>query len=242
MLDLLWTQGRIMVAGRQGQQRVWDLAERCLPAWAPTRRPPEREVVRLATQRSLRALGVATARDIDRSSTAGRYPGLGSVLAGLQRSGQVEQVHLADNGTERPGPWYVHTDDLPLLERLQSGDWQPRTTLLSPFDNLVINRERTERLFGFQFRLEIYVPKAARRYGYYVLPILHGDQLIGRVDPSFDRTAGQLVVNAIHAEPDAPAAAGPAVATALQELATFLGATGVDLRQPPPGVWRTGFA
>jgi uncharacterized protein YcaQ len=242
MLDLLWTQGRIMVAGRQGQQRVWDLAERCLPAWAPTRRPPEREVVRLATQRSLRALGVATARDIDRSFTAGRYPGLGSVLAGLQRSGQVEQVHLADNGTERPGPWYVHTDDLPLLERLQSGDWQPRTTLLSPFDNLVINRERTERLFGFQFRLEIYVPKAARRYGYYVLPILHGDQLIGRVDPSFDRTAGQLVVNAIHAEPDAPAAAGPAVATALQELATFLGATGVDLRQPPPGVWRTGFA
>ena len=212
------------------------------PAWAPTRRPPEREVVRLATQRSLRALGVATARDIDRSFTAGRYPGLSSVLAGLQRSGQVEQVRLADNGTERPGPWYVHADDLALLERLQSGDWQPRTTLLSPFDNLIINRERTERLFGFQFRLEIYVPKAARRYGYYVLPILHGDQLVGRVDPALDRTAGRLVVNAIHAEPDAPASAGPAVATALQELAAFLGATGVDLRQPPPQVWRTGFA
>jgi uncharacterized protein YcaQ len=242
MLDLLWTQGRIMVAGRQGQQRVWDLAERCLPAWAPTHRPPEREVVRLATQRSLRALGVATARDIDRSFTAGRYPGLSSVLTGLQRSGQVEQVRLADNGTERPGPWYVHADDLPLLERLQSGDWQPRTTLLSPFDNLIINRERTERLFGFQFRLEIYVPKAARRYGYYVLPILHGDQLIGRVDPALDRTAGRLVVNAIHAEPGAPASAGPAVATALQDLAAFVGAAGVDLRQPPPQVWRTGFA
>jgi uncharacterized protein YcaQ len=231
MLDLLWTQGRIMVAGRQGQQRVWDLAERCLPSWAPTRRPPEREVVRLATQRSLRALGVATARDIDRSFTAGRYPGLSSVLAGLQRSGQVEQVRLAADGTERTGPWYVHADDLALLERLQSGDWQPRTTLLSPFDNLIINRERTERLFGFQFRLEIYVPKAARRHGY---------QLVGRVDPVFDRAAGRLVVNAVHAEPDAPASAGPAVATALLELAAFLGATGVDLRQPPPQVWRTG--
>jgi uncharacterized protein len=242
MLDLLWTQGRIMVAGRQGQQRVWDLAERCLPPWAPTRRPPEREVVRLSAQRSLRALGVATARDIDRSFTAGRYPGLPSVLAGLQRSGQVEQVRLTADGAERPGPWFVHADDLPLLDRLESGDWRPRTTLLSPFDNLIINRERTDRLFGFSFRMEIYVPKAARRYGYYVLPILHGDRLIGRVDPALDRATGRLVVHAIHAEPDAPASAGPAVATALGELAGFVGATGLDLRQPPPEVWRTGFA
>jgi uncharacterized protein len=242
MLDLLWTQGRILVAGRQGQQRIWDLAERCLPSWAPTRRPPEREVVRLAAQRSLRALGVATARDIDRSFTAGRYPGLGPVLAGLQRSGRVEQVRLTANGHEQPGPWYVHTDDLPLLDRLRSGDWQPRTALLSPFDNLIINRERTERLFGFHFRMEIYVPKAARRYGYYVLPILHGDRLIGRVDPALDRASGRLVVNAIHPEPDVPPSAGPAVATALEELAAFVGATGVDLRQPPPKVWRTGFA
>ena len=242
MLDLLWTQGRIMVAGRQGQQRIWDLAERCLPPWAPTRRPPEREVVRLSAQRSLRALGVATARDIDRSFTAGRYPGLPSVLAGLQRSGQVEQVRLTADGAERPGPWFVHADDLPLLDRLESGDWRPRTTLLSPFDNLIINRERTERLFGFSFRMEIYVPKAARRYGYYVLPILHGDRLIGRVDPALDRATGRLVVHAIHAEPDAPASAGPAVATALGELAGFVGASGLDLRQPPPEVWRTGFA
>jgi uncharacterized protein len=242
MLDLLWTQGRIMVAGRQGQQRVWDLAERCLPPWAPTRRPPEREVVRLSAQRSLRALGVATARDIDRSFTAGRYPGLPSVLAGLQRSGQVEQVRLTADGAERPGPWFVHTDDLPLLDRLESGDWRPRTTLLSPFDNLIINRERTERLFGFSFRMEIYVPRAARRYGYYVLPVLHGDRLIGRVDPALDRATGRLVVHAIHPEPDAPASAGPAVATALGELAGFVGATGLDLRQPPPEVWRTGFA
>jgi uncharacterized protein len=242
MLDVLWTQGRIMVAGRQGQQRVWDLAERCLPSWAPTRRPPEREVVRRSAQRALRALGVATARDIDRSFTAGRYPGLTSVLAALQRSGQIEQVRLAANGSDPPGPWYVHADDLPLLDRLQTGDWQPRTTLLSPFDNLLIDRERTERVFGFHFRMEIYVPRAARRYGYYVLPVLHGDQLVGRVDPALDRATGRLVVHAIHPEPDAPASAGPAVATALQELATFLGATGVDLRQPPPPVWRAGFA
>jgi uncharacterized protein len=242
MLDVLWTQGHIMVAGRRGQQRIWDLAERCLPRWAPTRRPPEREVVRLATQRSLRALGVATARDIDRHFTAGRYPGLTSVLAGLQRSAQVEQVRLVDDGTERPGPWYVHADDLPLLERLQAGGWHPRTTLLSPFDNLIIDRDRTERLFRFHFRMEIYVPKSARRYGYYVLPILHGDQLIGRVDPALDRARRRLVVNAIHPEPNASASAGPAVATALHNLAEFLGAEDIELRKPPPPIWRSGFA
>jgi len=242
MLDVLWTQGRVMVAGRQGQQRVWDLAERWLPPWAPTRRPPERAVVRLAVQRSLRALGVATARDIDRHFTAGRYPGLTAVLAGLERDGRVERVRVADDGTEWPGPWYVHADDLPMLERLEAGDWRPRTTLLSPFDNLIIDRERTQRLFGFHFRMEIYVPRAARRYGYYVLPVLHGDRLIGRVDPAMDRRRGRLVVNAVHAEPDAPAAAAPAVAAALEDLAAFLGADRVELRQPPPERWRGGFA
>jgi uncharacterized protein len=241
MLDVLWTQGRIMVAGRQGRQRVWDLAERVLPPWTPTRRPPEREVIRLAAQRSLRALGVATARDIDRHFTAGRYPGLAAALTSLERSGRVERVRLAADGAGPPGPWYVHADDLPLLERLRAGNWRPRTTLLSPFDNLIIDRERTERLFGFRFRMEIYVPKAARRFGYYVLPILHGDRLIGRVDPAMDRASGRLVVNAIHAEPDAPAAAGPGVAAALQELAAFLGADGVDLGQPPPERWRGAF-
>jgi uncharacterized protein len=239
MLDLLWTQGRILVAGRQGRQRVWDLAERVLPAWAPASRPPEREVVRLAAQRSLRALGVATARDIDRHFTAYRYPGLEGVLAALERAGRVERVRVAADGGELPGPWYVHADDLPLLERLEAGDWQPRTALLSPFDNLLINRERTQRLFGFHYRMEIYVPKAARRYGYYVLPILHGDRLVGRVDPAMDRRSGRLVVHALHAEPDAPAAAGPAVATALQDLAAFLGADGFDLRRQTARVWRS---
>jgi uncharacterized protein YcaQ len=90
--------------------------------------------------------------------------------------------------------------------------------------------------------MEIYVPKAARRYGHYVLPVLHGDRLVGRVDPAMDRARGRLVVNAVHAEPDAPAAAGPALAAALQELAAFLGAEGVELRQPPPRAWRDGFA
>ena len=242
MLDVLWTQGTIMVAGRSGGQRLWDLAERWLPDWTPTGRLPEREVVRRSAQRSLRALGVATARDIDRHFTQGRYPGLDAVLAGLERAGRVERVRVAADGVEWPGPWYVHADDLPALERIQAGAWRPRTTLLSPFDNLIIGRERTERLLGFRFRMEIYVPKAARQYGYYVLPVLHGDRLVGRVDPAMDRRTGRLLVHAVHAEPDAPAAAGPALAAALHELAAFLGADQVELRQPPPPVWRSALA
>ena len=102
----------------------------CRPGPRPAARPSARS--RLAAQRSLRALGVATTRDIDRHFTAGRYPGLAATLAGLERAGRIEQVHLSSNGAEHPGPWYVHADDLPLLERLRSGDWQPRTALLSP--------------------------------------------------------------------------------------------------------------
>ncbi len=100
---------------------------------------------------------------------------------------------------------------LPLIEALKGGAWEPRTTLLSPFDNLIADRARTEQLFGFRFRIEIYVPKAKREYGYYVLPILHGDALIGRVDPAYDRNEQRLVVNAVHAEPGQGPETGPAV-------------------------------
>ena len=82
--------------------------------------------------------------------------------------------------------------------------FRPRTTLLCPFDKLIADRDRTEALFGFRYRLEIYVPKAKREYGYYVLPILHGERLPGRIDPLFERKTGVLRVHAVHWEADAP--------------------------------------
>src|SRR5690606_34301964 len=108
------------------------------------------------------------------------------------------------------GPWYVHRDDLPRLEglrSLRSGAWQPRTELLSPFDNLICDRQRTELLFDFHYRMEIYVPKAKRQYGYYVLPILHGDRFVGRLEPKLDRQHKRLHILSLYAEPDAPAEA-----------------------------------
>ena len=102
------------------------------------------------------------------------------------------------------------------------------------------DRNVCRHLFDFFFRLEIYVPVAQRRWGYFVLPILHGDRLIGRIDPRFDRASGVLNVHAVHAEDDAPASAGAAVARALHELADWLGAREVVFtdRARVASVWR----
>jgi uncharacterized protein len=244
MLDILWTQGKVVVAGRSGIQKLFALADGWFPEWTPRRPISEREVIRRAAQRSLRALGVATARHIKNHFTAGRYRSLPQVLAQLEREGLIEQVHVVEDGTGSPGQWFVHAEDLPLIEGLQAGEWAPRTTMLSPFDNLIIDRARTESLFGFRYRMEIYVPKEKRQYGYYVLPILHGDRLIGLVDPLMDRKRGTLVVNAVHADADAPTSltAGRSIASAIEDLAKFLGAQDVEYRGPVPAAWRKALA
>jgi uncharacterized protein YcaQ len=240
MLDLLWLGGRILVAGRTGNQKFWDLAERVLPSWTPRQGMTERAVVRRATHLSLRGLGVARMGEIKQHFTRGRYPGLPEMLTALKREGAVVPVSVAmPDGSALPGPWLIHTDELPLVERLEAGEWQPRTTVLSPFDNLVCDRARTERLFDFRYRIEIYVPPPDRVYGYYVLPVLHGDRLIGRIDPVFDRKAERLRVNAVHAEPYAEAerSNGAAVGRAVRDLAVWLGARDVTYEGPVPPKW-----
>jgi uncharacterized protein len=241
MLSFLWVKGRVMVAGRRGQERLWDLAERFLPEWTPRRRLSERTVVRLSAERSLRALGVARARDIQNHFTRGRYPGLPEILGGLEGRGRIVPVRVAASDGVWPGRWFVHAEDLPLLEALESDDgWEPRTTLLSPFDNLISDRDRTELVFGFRFRLEIYVPKGKRQFGFYVMPILHGDRLIGRVDPLFDRKRERLFINAVHAEPAAPTTPRvvKGIGSAIQDLAGFVGAKDIEFVGPVPDGWR----
>jgi hypothetical protein len=243
MLDILQVTGVVVVAGRTGNEKVWELADRWFPAWTPRERLTERQIVTMAAQRSLRALGVATPSHIQRHFIAGRYPGLAGILAALERQGRIERVRIQEDGGEWPGPWFVHMDDLPLLDRLEQGAWEPRTTLLSPFDNLITDRTRPERLFGFRYRLEIYVPKTRRQFGAYAMPILHGDRLIGQVDAAMDRRRGCLRVNAVHTERDAPAdlRTGQAAAGAVEDLMGFLGGTDVEVAGPVPGKWRRAF-
>jgi uncharacterized protein YcaQ len=113
-----------------------------------------------------------------------------------------------------------------------------RVTFLSPFDGLVKNRDRAEALWDFFYRLEMYVPKAKREYGYYVLPILRGDRLIGRIEPAFDRQTGVLRVLGVFAEPGAPAGAGAGIASAMRRLAKWLGATEIVYPRTVPSFWK----
>jgi uncharacterized protein YcaQ len=228
LLDYLWTTGEVTVYGRPGNQRLWGVAESFWPAGTPQDVWHGAQLTHFSAQKALRALGVATPQQIKRHYTRSVYPELPKVLRQLVHEGLIEPVTvLADDGAPLPGDWYVHTADLPLLQAIQQGDWHGRTTLLSPFDNLICDRERTELLWDFFYRIEIYLPAAKREYGYYVLPILHNDALIGRVDSTMDRRTGQYLVHRVYAEPHAPADMDVAVATAVTELAAFLQANEV---------------
>lgn len=239
MLDLMWLEGELAVTGRRGLTRIWGLARDHLDGQIPDSQPDEAEADAQAVALALRALGAARPPQIRFHFMRGAYANLPAALKRLEKRGEIMRVQLQDGAESLRGPWYLHRDDLPRLEGLRAGHWEPRTELLSPFDNLICDRQRTELLFGFDFRIEIYVPKKKRQYGYYVLPILHGDRFIGRLDPRLDRQAQRLEINAVYAEPDATAEAGPEVAAAVRRLADFVGAREVVFSQERlPAIWR----
>jgi hypothetical protein len=241
MVRFLWVQGKVMVARRRGLEKWWDRADRVLPAEALAGRPlRDVEVTRRGAELSLRGLGVATPAHIKGHFTMDRYPGLPAALARLERSGAIERIEVVDDGSRLPGTWYVHRDDIALLERIERGRWEPRTTLLSPFDNLIHDRKRSALLFDLDYRMEIYVPKAQRRYGYYAMPLLVGDRFVARLDPALDRERRRLLLHAVSPEegvkPDRSTAA--TLAGAVHELAGWLGSERVEVTGPAPSVWR----
>ena len=234
MLDLMWVRGHVGIAGREGGQRLWDLMERCLPPDPPAEVLDDAEVTRRATLLALKALGVARAPHIRAHFTRGRYPTLPETLLALRDEGLIEPVDVEGLN----GEWWVRAEDIETLAALANGDFRGRTALLSPFDNLLCDRARTEELFGFSHRLEIYTPKAKRRWGYFVLPILHGERLIGRADLRMDRRAGRLVAPAIHREDGAPRGKTIArgVRRELERLAAWQGAKDLEI-QAAPAAW-----
>ena len=244
MLNYLWEKGDILVSRREGLTKYWDLRDRCLPEWTPRDVLSWPETVYRAAQKSLVALGIGRAAHIKNHFTRGNYPDLEKILSQLISEGLVEEVQIVDRSEIWPGTWYIHRDRIPLLERIEGGNWAPRTVLLSPFDNLICDRDRTEEVFNFHFRIEIYVPKAKRQYGYYVLPILHGDKLIGRLDPKVDRKKKQLNINAIYTEDGTlkNISTGRAVSACIKDLAKFLGAKKIILGSKPPYGWRSSIS
>jgi len=212
-LEYLFWAGFVTTAGRRGFERLYDLPERVLPAAVlDTPTPEEAEAQRALLRIAARAHGVATERDLR------DYHRLDVADARLRIAELVEAGDLLPVTVEGWDRIAYVTPDLRIPRKAAS------RALLSPFDSLIWERQRTERLFGARIRLEIYTPAHKREHGYYVLPFLMDERIAARVDLKSDRKAGTLLVQAAHAEPQAKVdAVAPALAAELRRLAGWLG-------------------
>jgi uncharacterized protein len=200
MLEVLMMRGEVAIAGRVGRERLWDVPERVYPTHVAV--PSVEEAERKKNERRLASLGIARQK---------------------ARAMPMEPIHVGEAGEaavveDVKGAWRVDPTYL-------DDDFEGRTALLSPFDRLVHDRARAEELFDFEFTLEMYKPAAKRRWGYFALPILHEDRLIGKVDAVGDRKASILRVNAIHEDVRFSRAMTKAVQAELADLAAWLGLT-----------------
>jgi uncharacterized protein len=201
MLEFLTMRGEVAISGRVGRERLWDLPER---VYAAVEVPTPEEALRIKNERRLAALGLARAKS---RSMPGEPVGVGD-------AGEPAVVE----GTK--GEWRVNPAAL-------GDDFEGRTALLSPFDRLIHDRVRAQELFDFEYTLEMYKPAAQRRWGYFALPILHGDRLVGKLDAAADRKASVLRVHAIHQDVTFTRAITKDVAAELDDLASWLELDGV---------------
>lgn len=196
-LDYLVYVGELMVRERQNFQRVYDLRERVFPGADQVPRVTRDAANDQFVLYTIQALGVAKAEWI------AHYFRLKSAhaRAALKRLEKQQRVlTVTVEGWDVPG--YIHPDQLPRVEAAAAGDIpRSRTTLLSPFDPLVWDNRRANDVFGFDYTIEFYFPAAKRKYGYYSLPILYDNRLIGRLDPKAHRKEGVFEVKALHLEP-----------------------------------------
>ncbi len=203
MLDFLVARGEVATAGRENRERMWDLAERVYPD-APA--VPLDEAVRVRNERRLRALGIARVR-------ATETPGEPNHVGEVGEPAVVEGVR---------GSWRVDPDQL-------ARPFRGRSALLSPLDRLVYDRKRMTEIFEFDYQLEMYKPVAKRRWGFWAMPILYGDRLVGKLDATADREAGVLRVGAVHEDEAFTRTMSAAVHREIKDLARWLG---LDLSLP----------
>jgi hypothetical protein len=255
-LHYLWMSGRTAVHSRVHFQKRFDVAERVLPEALAQRVPDDAEFHRWHVRASLHAMGAATEQDLHGYMTFPRTKATQRrrTLQEMVRDGEVAEVLVENGGSParngRSVPWYALKEDLPVLAAAARRRAASKgTTFLAPFDSFLWHRERTSRLFGFDYRIEVYTPGHKRVHGYYTLPILHDGQLIGRMDGKNHRDARHLEVRHMHFEPWFAAGRTPplahwgdvdrdaalaGVAQALRSLAAFCGAERVTLGRVTP--------
>ncbi len=246
-LHYLWMTGAVTVDSRRHFQKRFDLFERAIPSVRDVEPVSPAAFARWHVERSLYAMGAATAADLSRYLTFPRFAPRArqAALRALTDAGKIAEISV-EGSSQR---WLVLARDLPALSRARrSTSAAQGTTLLSPFDSFLWHRDRVARLFGFDYRIEVYTPAHRRVHGYYALPILHDGELIGRIDAKTHRAERRLEVRHVHFEPwfaDAePAPVGGApldldralagVAEALRSLATFVGADDVTIGRVTP--------
>ena len=199
-LEYLYGYGELMIADRVKFQRVYDLTERVLPKWVNTCEPSVEERDRFWVERGAKALGVCLPRHTG-DYTWMKVTKSRPMVEALVKDGTLLEIKgkLADGKTT---DLLIHRENLPFLEQAADGTLKAeRTTFLSPFDNLFWAARRDEMFWGFHQALECYLPAPKRVYGYFCLPILHKDRLVGRFDPKLERKAGTLILRALYLEP-----------------------------------------
>jgi uncharacterized protein len=231
-LEAMLMTGEVMIARRQNFQRVYELRERLRPDWTDEAIPSWEEFHRTLALRAVSALGIALPAWV---ADYFRQPkkGMPERLEMLAQEGQLRRVEV--EGFE--GAAYVHRDRLDLIEKAASGGLEPTlTTLLSPFDPLVWDRQRARQLFDFDYTIECYTPAAKRRYGYFSLPILQRGRLAGRLDPKAHRGQGIFEIKALYLEPGVPFSEELVadLAGALQRLAAWHGTPEIVIRRSDP--------
>ncbi|MEM7182973.1 MAG: crosslink repair DNA glycosylase YcaQ family protein [Spirochaetota bacterium] len=186
-LEQLFMEGKLLVVGRKNFQKVYDIAERVLPEGTNLQTPSKLEMAEYLVRRTLRAHGIAREKEMAYLRT-GMQQEVKLVLEDLLQEGILVALTVKGLADE---VYYAFADTVEALDKKKP---KKRVLLLSPFDNFIIQRKRIELLFGFQYQIECYVPAAKRQYGYFCLPILWGDSLVGRVDLKANRKDKQLLV------------------------------------------------
>jgi uncharacterized protein YcaQ len=219
-LEQLFMEGSLMITERKGFQKVYDLTERAIPSDIDTAMPTEEEYAEHLVRNNMRSLGIFSLKDVIHLRS-NMQPAVKRTLETFIASGLLEQVKIEGAKTG----YYLTIEKRATIKK----STQVSARLLSPFDNLVIRRERLKDLFGFDYTLECYLPEHKRKYGYFSLPILYGNQFLGSLDPKADRANGVFTVKALHIETFNTEIA-EALASELKRFAAFNSCTEFDLK------------